>query len=187
MKYARGFKAKANRVALSVRERMGLSSIAPIDPFAICAEFEIDVVRMSELNCDCTAFRGTGQSCFSALTVARGLRTAIVHNDSHHPLRQRSNICHELAHLFLGHKHVPPLDERGERVHDGGVEAEANFLGGCLLISNEAAIHIVSNGLLSRARLEYGVSQQMLDFRLRMSGAHVIQRRRLGIVTPSRG
>jgi hypothetical protein len=181
LNYPRGFKAGANRIALNVRARMGLSPIAPIDPLAICATFNVDVIRMSDLACDSSVFRGAGQSCFSALTVMRGLNTAIVHNDSHHPLRQRSNICHELAHLFLSHDHVPPLNDHGERVHDGGVEAEANFLGGCLLIPNEAAIHIVANGLMARARLEYGVSQPMLDFRLRVSGAHVIHRRRLGV------
>lgn len=159
---------------------MGLDPVAPIDPFVVCEMFDIEVVRLSDLSCDSSTFHDSSQSCFSALTVSRGILSAIVHNDSHHPLRQRSNICHELAHLFLGHEHVPPLNEAGERVHEGGIEAEANYLGGCLLMSNEAAIHVVSNGLLSRAQLIYGVSRPMLDYRLRMSGAHVIHRRRQG-------
>ena len=134
---------------------------------------------MSSLPCDSSAFAVSEQGCFSALTVSWGIRTAIVHNDTHHPLRQRSNICHELAHLFLDHRHVPPLNEQGERAHDSGIEAEANFLGGCLLMPNEAAIHVVTNGLSARAQLIYGVSRPMLDYRLRVSGAHVIHKRRL--------
>ena len=67
----------------------------------------------------------------------------------------------------------------GERAHDSGIEAEANFLGGCLLMPNEAAIHVVTNGLSARAQLIYGVSRPMLDYRLRVSGAHVIHKRQL--------
>lgn len=181
MGFARGFKARANRIAVGIRGQMGLSPIDPIDPFAICDFFDVEVIRMSNLDCDHSSFVADEQSCFSAMTVPYGLRTAIVHNDTHHPLRQRSNICHELAHLFLGHQHVPPLNEDGERAHDGGIEAEANFLGGCLLMPNEAARHVLSDGLVARAQLMYGVSKPMLDYRLRVSGAHVIHKRRLGL------
>ena len=159
---------------------MGLGSIDPIDPEAICAKFEIALLKLSELDCDMAAFLGSERSAFSAVTVPCGPTTAIVHNDSHYPYRQRSNICHELAHCFLGHKCTPPLTEEGERARDGGIEAEANFLGGCLLIPNEAALHVVSQGLMPLAKQLYGVSQPMLDYRLRVSGAHTIHARRLG-------
>lgn len=178
MGFVRGFKARANRIAIEIRERLDLSPIDPIDPFAVCNYFEVEVIRMTSLACDCSAFATDGNGSFSAMTVPYGIRTAIVHNDTHHSLRQRSNICHELAHLFLGHEHVPPLNDRGERTHNGGIEAEANFLGGCLLIPNEAAVHVLSNGMAARAQLIYGVSKPMLDYRLRVSGAHVIHMRR---------
>jgi len=181
MGFARGFKAQANRIALSIREQMGLAPIDPIDPFAICTRYDIEVIQMSSLPCDCSVFKYDDQSSFSAMTVPCGIRSAIVHNDTHHPLRQRSNICHELAHLFLGHQHVPPLNADGERALDSGIEAEANFLGGCLLMPNEAALHVLSNGLAARAQLIYGVSRPMLDFRLRVSGAHVRYQRRQGL------
>ncbi|RUX73381.1 ImmA/IrrE family metallo-endopeptidase [Mesorhizobium sp. M7A.F.Ca.US.006.04.2.1] len=180
MAFRHGFKAEANRIALKVRDKMGLGPIDRIDPIAICAEFDIVLLKLSELDCDAKAFLGRDQSAFSAVTVPRGATTAIVHNDSHHPHRQRSNICHELAHCFLGHKCTPPLTAKGERSRDGGIEAEANFLGGCLLISNEAALNIVSQGLVSVAKQLYGVSQPMLDYRLRVSGAHTIHARRVG-------
>ena len=178
--FERGFKARANRIALETRARMGLTAIDPIDPLAICRNLDILVIPLSSLGCYVSTFLGSEQGAFSAMTISRGIRTAIVHNDSHHQLRQRSNICHELAHLFLGHRHVPPLNEEGERAHDGGIEAEANFLGGCLLITNEASRHVVSSGLIHRAQLIYGVSKPMLDYRLRISGAHVIHRRKYG-------
>ncbi|TPL96415.1 ImmA/IrrE family metallo-endopeptidase [Mesorhizobium sp. B2-3-11] len=180
MEFRHGFKANANRIALKVRDQMGLGPIDPIDPAAICTEFDIVLLKLSELDRDTRAFLGRDQSAFSAVTVPRGATTAIVHNDSHHVHRQRSNICHELAHCFLGHKCTPPLTEDGERARDGGIEAEANFLGGCLLIPNEAALYVVSQGLVSDAKQHYGVSQPMLDYRLRVSGAHTIHARRVG-------
>jgi Zn-dependent peptidase ImmA (M78 family) len=82
----------------------------------------------------------------------------------------RSAICHELAHCFLGHECTPPLTSDGERARDGGVEAEANYLAGALLMTNEAAIHVVKKGLISVAQELYGVSRPMLDYRLRVSG-----------------
>jgi hypothetical protein len=35
---------------------------------------------------------------FSAVTIIDGYRRRIIHNDSHHLLRQASNIAHELGH-----------------------------------------------------------------------------------------
>lgn len=159
---------------------MGLDAVAPIDPAEVCTWYDLKLVPLSKLGCDCALFLGEDRSSFSAVTVPVGLITAIVHNDSHHPYRQRSNICHELAHCFLGHQCTPPLTPVGERTHDGGIEAEANFLAGALLIPNEAAIHIMEKGLSSIAQGLYGVSRPMLDFRLRISGAHTIHQRRLG-------
>jgi IrrE N-terminal-like domain len=180
LSFRRGFKAEANRIAVRIREQMGLSPVAPIDPAEICARFDIQLIRLSDLD-ERSPFLGRNNSCFSAVTVPRGHHRAIVHNDSHHPYRQRSNICHELAHCFLGHECTPPLTVKGERIRDGGIEAEANFLGGTLLVTNEAALHIVQKGLMSQAQEIYGTSGPMLNYRLRISGAHAIHQRRLAL------
>jgi hypothetical protein len=156
---------------------MGLRPTDPIDPAKVCVHFDIVLLRLSELECDASAFLGAASSAFSAVTVPCGARRGIVHNDAHHPYRQRSNICHELAHCFLGHECTPPLTEEGERIRDGGIEAEANFLAGALLVPNEAAIHIVRRELVPMAQRLYGVSQPMLEYRLRVSGARTIQMR----------
>jgi hypothetical protein len=81
---------------------MGLGPLDPIDE--ICAHFDIVLMKLSELGCDAGAFLGTESSSFSAVTVPCGPTTAIVHSDSHDQHRQRSNICHELGHCFLGHQ-----------------------------------------------------------------------------------
>jgi Zn-dependent peptidase ImmA (M78 family) len=165
---------------------MGLSASAPIDPFDVCALFDIRVLPLSEL-CPESPFLGLENSAFSAMTVPSGWQTAIVYNDSHHRYRQRSDICHELAHCFLGHRCTPPLTPDGARAHDGGVEAEANYLGGALLVPNEAAIYIVRTGLGARAQQVYGISEAMLTYRLRVSGATRIEERRLQRLRRARG
>lgn len=179
MGFRRGFKAEANRIALRIRDRMGLGPTDPIDPFEICTRYDIRVIPLSDID-PRSPFLYGDSSAFSAVTVPCGHETAIVHNDSHHPYRRRSNVCHELAHCFLGHEYTPPLTEDGERARDGGIEAEANFLAGALLIPNEAALHIVSTGLVPTAQFLYGVSKPMLTYRLSVSGAHKIYRRRMG-------
>ena len=176
MGFRRGFKAEANRIAVRIRQQMGLDAVAPIDPLAVCERFDIRVIPLSVLD-ESSLLLGQSGSVFSAVTVPCGIHTAIVHNDSHHPNRQRSNICHELAHCFLGHEYAPPLTETGERSRDGGIEAEANYLAGALLITNEAALHILQSGLIVEAHELYGVSKTMLNYRLRVSGAQKIFQR----------
>ncbi len=177
MVFKHGFQAKANRIAVSIRAKMGLAAIDPIDPVDVCRHFDIELHKLSELDLDCSAFLGRDNSAFSAMAVPCGAKTAIVHNDSHHPYRQRSNIGHELGHCFLGHKFPPPLTEDGERIRDGSTEGEANYFAGVLLLTNEGARYILMNGLLSNAQERYGISKVMLDYRLRVSGALKIYRR----------
>lgn len=179
LNFRRGFKTEANRIAVRVREALGLADIDPIVPEEVCHHYDIELMKLSESECDASAFLGEDQEHFSAVIVPRGARIAIVYNDSHHPYRQRSNICHELGHCFLGHKSTPPLTPEGERIHDGSIEGEANFLAGALLLTNEGAIHILRRGLLPVAQNRYGISQKMLDYRLNISGAYKRHQRRL--------
>jgi Zn-dependent peptidase ImmA (M78 family) len=109
--------------------------------------------------------------------VPCGHQTAIVHNDAHHPYRQNSNICHELAHCLLGHPCGPPLNEKRERIRDSSIEAEANYLSGTLLLTNEGAFYVLTQGLLPVAKERYGISGAMLNYRLRISGAGTIFKR----------
>jgi Zn-dependent peptidase ImmA (M78 family) len=158
---------------------MGLDEIDAVDPVAICAHYDIPLFELSEIEPDSPFLDPRNNSAFSAVTVPCGLQTAIVHNDTHHIHRQRSNICHELAHCFLGHKSTPPLTTDGFRSRDGAAEEEAHFLCGALLLPNEAARYLVSSGLLPQAQRLYGISKPMLTYRLRVSGAHVIHERRM--------
>ena len=183
MGYPHGFKTKANRIAVQLRADLGLAPIAPLDPWSVCDHFDVEVIKLSELLDDGgtqigSHFLDVDTDVFSAVVIPRGMRTAIVHNDAHAPVRQRSNLFHELSHLFLGHSVKPLLSADGTRDRDGAVEDEAAFLGGCLAIPNEAAYHIVDSGMHAMAANAYRVSGPMLTYRLRVSGALQIAARR---------
>lgn len=177
MTFERGFQSKANKISLQLREKLGLREIDAIDPWKICEYFDILVFKLSELPIDCGLFSGSGRKDFSAMTIRKGSQTCIVHNDWHNERRQRSNICHELGHIFLGHKFFPPLNDEGSREFDSGIEAEANFLGGCILLPNDAAHYILRNGIKTQSTLIFGISQDMLEYRLKVSGAYIRQKR----------
>lgn len=174
-----GFKAEAERIALKIRLKLGISATDQIDLENACQLFDIRLLRMTDSDCDVSLFCGNNNDKFSAMTVRAGLETGILHNDTHHPYRQRSNISHELAHCFLGHAGCTILNDNGTRNYNSEIEDEASYLGGALLLPKEAALHILVNGLKSQAQQLYGVSRPMLDYRLRISGAQTIYERKL--------
>lgn len=183
MGFRRGFKSEAERISCSVRKKLGLSPIDCLDLTAACEAFDIDILRMTELSCDSSIFQASQNGQFSAMMAHRGIKAAIIHNDTHHEHRQRSNICHELAHSFLGHKACTLMSEDGSRSYNGDVEAEANFLSGALLLPKAAAIYILKHRLTSQARSIYGISAKMLEYRLRISGAQTIIQRSLAKIS----
>src|SRR5687768_3946946 len=96
---------------------------------------------------------------FSAITVFRGARRIIVHNDAHAPVRQRSDLAHELAHALLMHAPHPPFCSDGQRTYDRRLEAEAGWLGPVLLVTNEAARWAAAQGMDAvEAAQHFGVS-----------------------------
>lgn len=117
-------------------------------------------------------FSQVDRAAFSAVTVFRGSRWRIIHDDAHSRGRQASNLAHELSYGLLLHPPTPALDERGCREWDQTVEDEATWLGGTLLISEEAALLIARQKLSpAEAARRYGVSEDMVRFRVNMTGA----------------
>ena len=178
----RGFKTEAKWIAKQVRDDLGLSSTDPLDPWKLAELLEIPVIRLSEFQEFAERasryFSEAGQSVFSAVTVFDENRRLIVHNDSHSPGRQASNVCHELAHGLLLHAPTPALDDKGCRYWSKEIEEEANWLSGVLLVPDEAAIAVVRRGIdLVRAAPYYGVSVQMMTYRINVSGARKRVRR----------
>ena len=171
-----GFKSEATALAREVRAELGLSPLDRLDPRRLAQHLEIPVVGLSELAANLAGaqhFLDKDRGAFSAMTVFDGHRRMIVHNDSHSEARQNSNLAHELAHPLLFHEPSPALDRTtGCRNWNNNNEEEADWLGGELLVTIEMAL-IVARGRLSAsiARERWGVSNQMLRWRLNASGA----------------
>lgn len=177
MALRRGFKAEANTIARQVRSELGISFAAPLDPWTLAEDLAIPMITLSSMS-DLAPnasqhFSSVNSSEFSAVTVFRDTKRVIVYNDSHSKGRQASDITHELSHGLLLHTPKPALATNGCRDWDEDLEDEADWLGGVLLISEEAALNIARLRMtIEEAALFYGVSEKMVRWRLSMTAAH---------------
>ncbi|WP_433892525.1 ImmA/IrrE family metallo-endopeptidase [Streptomyces sp. CA-111067] len=176
-----GFKAEADRLAVAMRKELGVASTAALDPRRLAAHLDIPVSDFSvAIAADprVEPLLSSERDAISALTVHAGSRREIWVNDSHDEGRQNSSIDHELSHALLLHTPGPALDSLGCRHWNGDIEEEANWLAGFLLIPNDAARAIVRYGMSDEVAVaKYGVSKQMLTWRLNMSGARSLRSR----------
>ena len=185
MGYRRGFKTEANWYAREMRRELRLQPHDPLCPWNLARHLDYTIVKLSEytnLEPQAVAYlqSSVGQKEFSAITLHdTGIR-CIIHNDAHHRRRQASDISHELAHGLLLHMPAPLLAANGARSFNRDQEDEAHWLGPALLISEEAALYIVESGrFIEHVCDEYCVSEELLQMRLRVTGAIVrVARRR---------
>ena len=181
MGYRRGFKTEARTLALEVRAELRLHALDRLDPRALAAHLEIPTWTVSEFVAErpCVApLLTTELSAFSAATVFDGTRRTIVHNDGHTSARQNSNLAHELAHGLLLHPPTPALDDTGCRNWNEDIEDEASWLAGELLVTVEAAMAVArGQWTMSAAGERLGVSQELMRYRLNMTGARKIVQR----------
>ena len=175
MKLRRGFKTEANAYAREFRAELGLAPYDPLCPWMLAQHLEITVTPLTyfiEIPDAVRCLTGQERQRFSAVTVFRGSRRSIVYNDAHHRHRQTSSIAHEISHGILGHPPTAPLNEYGCRYYDKAIEDEANWLGPALLISEEAALYIVSTKMtMTEAIITYGVSEDIITMRINVTGA----------------
>ena len=176
MSVPRGFKAQANRIALGLRRQMGLLDTAPMDMEGLASKLRLPVVPVTTFAGLCPgAIRqilDRDPEAFSAMLLPVETGRIILINDKHSFGRKNSNLAHEIAHALLAHSPSQVFSQPGCRSFNKDMEDEAACLSGYILIPNEAASHIVwSHNDLEATCEEYGVSRQMLDYRLNASGA----------------
>jgi len=177
MKLRRGFKKETNEYAKEFREELNKKPFEPLCPWDLANHLSIPILKLSQLDDEEAVhyLTVTNQEVFSAVTVFNGRKRMVVHNDSHHPRRQAANIAHELSHAIIGHPPTPPFTDNGDRFINTEVqefENEANWMGPGLLISEEAALHIIKKKIpIPNAVTLYGVSQQLIQMRINVTGA----------------
>jgi hypothetical protein len=172
----RGFKADAERIAELVRRDLGLEPLDRIDCFALAEAWGIPVVSLGELREDGASESSIGrlmsaETGFSAATVVVGPRRLIVYNPRHEPSRKASTLAHELAHVILEHEAAPAIGVGGCRHWDGRQEAEADWLGGTLLVPRAGALAwmLQSDDVDAGAR-NFGVSVELFRWRINHTG-----------------
>lgn len=186
MELRRGFKAEAAALAAEIRGELGLGPYDRLDPRTLARHLDIPITPLSDLVKSCEGalyLRSVEPKAFSAVTVFDGPRRMIAYNDAHSLPRQSSDISHELGHGLLLHEPSPALDRiTGCRIWNPVIEKEADWLAGELLVTASMAL-AVARGQFSpaEAQARLGVSEQMLRWRLNMTGAYKrVQRARAG-------
>lgn len=173
MQLRRGLKSEIDRLVLSIRSDFGCGPLDALDPLALAEDLRIPVLPISAIEPEIwLEFSGSPlQGRFHAATLRDGTRYFIVHDDDEGVARQRSNVAHELGHIFLEHEH-PPIQSGEEFRSDKGMEAEAAWFGFALLVPVEAALALARSGMSDEVAAErMGVSVDAVRYRLNVTGS----------------
>jgi hypothetical protein len=179
MSLERGFKAWSERVAQSLREDLKLTPEAPMPARLLAGHLDIILMTPSQID-DLPAdilrqLAVVDPTGWHALSFEiQGVRT-IIYNDRSSARRQSSDISHELAHIIRAHEPSQLLfsetNDFAMRSYDPKQEDEANWLGWALLLPRPALIRCMDQRMSNDAiAAEYEVSEQLVEFRKRMTG-----------------
>jgi Zn-dependent peptidase ImmA (M78 family) len=175
----RGFKAEAERIATDTRLELGLRRTDPLDPAVLAEHLDIPILTMEELQSYseggtdfCRYFSHLDPESFSAVTVfVRKYRRLIVHNETHHPNRQVSNISHELSHTLLEHTPTAVVASNGQRFWNSEMEQEATWLGAALLVPRQGALELAKDGATrTEIAAHFKVSEALCSWRVAQTG-----------------
>lgn len=192
----RGFKAWCERTSQEYRDSLAVPLADPLDPRRLADLLEVQVTtpeRIPRLSRTAVIqLTEADRDSWSAVTVSHDGRHLIVLNSGHSRARQTSSLAHEIAHIILNHTtdEVVLSDEgflfRGS--YNAAQEEEASWLAGCLLVPRDgllaASRHRADYGYLST---RFGVSRDMIEWRLRMTGVSRQLQRETRLRIASRG
>lgn len=178
MRLRRGFKSEAERISAEIRRELKLDSDQKLNPLKLAEHLAIPVLTMSEVSKMAPSsnfrhfFSSIDRDSFSAVTIFAGRKRVIVHNESHHPNRQASDLSHEVSHTVLEHEPTPVMDSDGQRYWNAEVEDEASWLGAALLIPREAVVEMLKHDwTVAEIAAHFSVSESLCRWRLLQSGA----------------
>ena len=190
----RGFKSRCEEMARTLRARLGLRPIDPLDPLLLAGYLGVEVWSVTELGLakvDEAQLVDIDPDAWSAVTVSAHGRDAIIVNPMHRGGRQASDLMHELAHLLLRHEPSTVFFSDGSdlalRGYNPAAEEEANWLAAALLLPREALVRIRNQRTPTEAAcLEFGVSERMFKYRMDVTGVSSQFRRKRQAGHPQR-
>lgn len=175
---ARGFKTWCENTAAGLRRDVGVLPHDPLPPVRLAEHLGIVVWRVDEvpgLASDALAVLvDQDPDSWSAVTLRTDAGSVIIVNSAHSDARLASSTMHELAHLVLEHDgtrvDITPDQMMLLHGYDKEQENDADWLAGCLLLPRVALLR--SRELKwsdTQITAHYGVSRDMLTYRLRMT------------------
>ena len=188
MAFARGFKARCETIARSIRRELGHRPHAPLSVSELAEYVGVELMTPRDIpgmsDESLRVMIEDEKEDWSALTTLIAGVTVVIYNPMNSPGRHSSDITHELAHVEL--RHTPstlmfaPDGTWTLRTYDDQQEAEAAWLSGCLLLPRPALLHIAEMDLSEGAAAErYMVSRQLLGYRKVVTGVpRQMERRR---------
>ena len=188
----RGFKAWCERTSREYRSSLRVPLAGPLDPRWLADLVDVRVTTPERIpglsRAAVVQLTETDRDSWSAVTISNNGRCLVVLNSGHSPARQTSSLTHELAHIILNHTtDRAVLSDEGflfRGSYDASQEEEANWLAGCLLVPRDGLLAVgrrnSDRGYLAS---RFGVSRDMIAWRLRVTGVSMQLRRekRLGI------
>ena len=176
MTLRRGFRAEAERIALSIRADLGLTALDPLPLERAASERGIRVVSAADLVPieQLVDLERIQAFAFSACTFDIHSHRTIVFNPLRSQPRQRSDVAHELSHLLLEHELTEVREVGGVpfRTCRADQEEEATTLGGTLLLPRPLVVHAVGRRMsIEDIARRYGVTEDMARFRVNTTGA----------------
>lgn len=174
----RGFKKRCEEMAHSMRSELDLGPRDPLPADQLASYLDIPVWPVTALGLpeeDVTQLVERDSDAWSAITVSASGREAIIVNPRHRGGRFSSDVMHELAHLLLGHQpgtvFFTAEQDTALRAYDTAAEKEADWLAAALLLPRAALVQARLRRVPDRETCaRYGVSQQMLTFRMKVTG-----------------
>lgn len=175
----RGFKTEAERIAVEARHLVGVPERSPLQACALAKRLGVVVIGPLDIPDlpENVAAQMLVQHAdrWSACTFKAGDVHFIVHNTTHEPPRQESDLMHELAHIWCKHKpgriEPPGRLPWASRTFDAVQEEEAAWLGGCLQIPREALLWFIRRRFDNVAiAAHFNASEEMVRFRRNITG-----------------
>ena len=176
----RGFKSRCEEISRRLRLELGLTPVGPMAVEELARYLDVSLRSVADIGLspeDLSQLLEVDQDSWSAITVSVLDKDAVIFNPTHSDGRHSSNVMHELAHLILGHDPTTMFfvgeGELALRGYNADTEGEADWLAGALLLPRDALVHIrkrhIGDDQVSKI---YKVSNQMLKYRLRMTGVN---------------
>lgn len=186
IKFRRGFKADAERIAAECRRELSLKDFQPLSAFALAGHLKLKVIAPFDipgLGSESLShlLNSKGASHWSAVTIGIDKPELIIYNSSHSSSRTESNIMHEAAHVLLEHPMAEIDTTLGIplRKYDAVQEMEAEWLGACLQLPTPALkkYYVFGSSTVAEIAEIFNASQQMVRYRIGVSGAQAIKSR----------